>query len=155
MIRTVFNEAGQMTVELAFLIPVVIVVALIIVNVGFYTSACAQFDRAAADVTLSHGTAPSDEQSATQIQAEIKSSLKQVMGGNVEIDVALEHVDSTKTGALFTLNPTRTQVTCTMHFHPIPSSFSISGVSLNAPFELVHEKVLVIDLGPAGLGVDS
>lgn len=149
------KETGQMTVELAFLIPVVIVVALIIVNLGFYTSACAQFDRAAADLTLSHGAAPSDEQSSTQVQAEIQSSLKQVMGEHIDVDVELQHIDATKTSALFTLNPTRIQVTCTMHFHPVPSDFSIAGVSLNAPFDLAHEKVLVIDLGPAGLGVDS
>lgn len=155
IMRTLTKETGQMTVELAFLIPVVIVVALIIVNLGFFTSACAQFDRAAADLTLSHGAAPSNEQSSTQVQTEIQASLQQVMGEHVDVDVALQHIDATKTSALFTLNPTRIQVRCTMHFHPVPSSFSISGISLNTPLELVHEKTLVIDLGPAGLGVDS
>lgn len=149
------SEIGQMTVELAFLIPVVIVCALIIINLGFYTSACAQFDRAAADVVLSRGSAPSGEQSSTQVKAEIETALQETMGDAVKVDVALEHVDATKTNTLFTLNPTRIKVICTMHYKPIPSTFSISGVELNPPIELTHTKTMVIDMGTSGLGVDT
>lgn len=69
-----------MTVELAFLIPVVIVSALIIINLGYFSSLCAKFDRVSQDMITSHGVAPSGEQSSASAKAQIEEKLKQAMG---------------------------------------------------------------------------
>lgn len=144
-----------MTVELAFLIPIVIVSALIIINLGYYSSLCAKFDRVSQDMITSHGAAPTGEQSSASAKAQIEEKLKHAMGDAVQVEVSLLELDSTKTSALFTLNPTRVRVKCLMRYKPQPSFFSISGVDLNTPFELTHETDLVLDIGSSGLGIDS
>ena len=149
------DEAGQMTVELAFLIPVVIVSALIIINLGYFSSLCAKFDRVSQDMITSHGVAPPGEQSSASAKAQIEEKLKQAMGEAVQVEVSITDLDASKTDAIFTLNPTRVRVKCLMRYKPQPSSFSISGVDLNTPFELTHETDLVLDIGSSGLGVDS
>ena len=52
-----------MTVELAVVTPVVIVVALVVLNLMWFIEACAAFDQAALDAVVSHGVAPAGEQS--------------------------------------------------------------------------------------------
>lgn len=50
------SQSGQMTVELATLIPVIVVVALIGYNVVRFAQACALFDRAAREAVVSLGS---------------------------------------------------------------------------------------------------
>ena len=45
-------QSGQMTVELAVLVPVVIVVALIVANLMEFVDACAAFDRLSLDEVI-------------------------------------------------------------------------------------------------------
>lgn len=47
------NKDGQMTVELAVLIPVVVVVALIAINLMEFIDACAAFDVLSSDTVIS------------------------------------------------------------------------------------------------------
>ena len=49
------GEEGQMSVELAATLPVVLVVALIILNLMRFVGACAQFDRVAPNAFVSQG----------------------------------------------------------------------------------------------------
>ena len=46
------NKDGQMTVELAVLIPVVVVVALIAINLMEFIDACAAFDVLSSDTVI-------------------------------------------------------------------------------------------------------
>ena len=48
-------QSGQMTVELAVLVPVVIVVALIVANLMEFVDACAAFDRLSLDEVIAEG----------------------------------------------------------------------------------------------------
>ena len=56
-------RSGQMVVELAVLVPVVLVVALVGVNLMEFMALCARFDRACLDAVVSHGVSPAGEQS--------------------------------------------------------------------------------------------
>ena len=47
--RRLGSQSGQMTVELAVLVPVVIMVALVVVNLMEFVDACAAFDRLSLD----------------------------------------------------------------------------------------------------------
>ena len=51
-----------MTVELAVVVPVTIVVALIVLNLMWFVDACAAFDQAALDAVVAHGVSPAGEQ---------------------------------------------------------------------------------------------
>lgn len=51
-------QSGQMTVELAVLVPVVIVVALIVANLMEFVDACAAFDRLSLDEVIAEGSLP-------------------------------------------------------------------------------------------------
>ena len=57
------RESGQMTVELAAMLPVIIVVALIVYNLAKYAEVCSTFDRVSLDAAVSHGVSPSGSQS--------------------------------------------------------------------------------------------
>lgn len=59
--------SGQMTVELAVLVPVVIVVALTVFNLMRFVSACSAFDRIAADAVVSQGVSPKGETKAAAV----------------------------------------------------------------------------------------
>ena len=53
------NKDGQMTVELAVLIPVVVVVALIAINLMEFIDACAAFDVLSSDTVIAQAVSPS------------------------------------------------------------------------------------------------
>lgn len=74
--RTGRSQRGQMTVELAVCIPVLIAVAFVVFNAMLFLESCAAFDRLARDAvrvyaaTPAHGQSPSDSASLVQSQLE-------------------------------------------------------------------------------------
>lgn len=145
---------GQAVAELVVVIPVVVVVALIVINLGFYLYACAAFDRIAPDMALAYGCAPTGKQDAASATGQIKEAIEQALDlSQVEVQVIVEPLDLTQSGLVASLAPGRIRFVCTLSYHPIPSAFSLAGVSLGTPWTLEHCCCAVVDAGSVGFGI--
>lgn len=141
------GREGQMTVELAVLTPVVIVVALTIVNLMGFVEACAAFDQAAPDAVVAHGVAPAGEQDETRAAAEVRSAIEELLGreGRCEVEVRAEAVSVGSTSTGLVMSPLLTRYVCTLTYHPWPRLLRMPGVTYEAPLALRHECELVVD----------
>jgi hypothetical protein len=155
--RDAFGESGQMTVEMAVLMPVTIVVALVAYNLVRFVGACALFDRAAADCVIAHGVSPSegggDGPDVESVRAALEGALP---SESCEVSVEAEGSGSTASpsGAVtFPLSPSLTTFTCTLRYRPWPSSFVLAGVGFSPPLALVHERSVVVDCHRPGVVV--
>lgn len=70
------DKAGQMTVELCVVLPVVIVIAVVLVNTLWFASDCASFDRVARNCVRIEGVSPRIRDSVEEVQSKIESTLK-------------------------------------------------------------------------------
>lgn len=88
------GRCGQMTVELAVVVPAAIVVALIVLNLMWFVDACAAFDQAALDAVVAHGVSPAGEQTGSAAVAQVTAALEQAMGreGACEVEVSAQAV---------------------------------------------------------------
>ena len=142
------EERAQATVEMAVVTPVLLVLALIVYNVMIFAGAVARFDRVVPDIVLAHAVAPSGEgdESSIDASATVQTQILNVMEGyDLQIEVSSEQGAATSDGGLLSLSGTFRTYTCTMHYEPWPSSLSIAGLSLGAPAQLSHERVVTID----------
>ena len=148
------DESGQAIAELAVVIPVVLVVALTVINLGFYLYACAAFDRIAPDMALAYGSAPAGEQDAASATRQIQEAIEDALNlPQVEVQVSAEPLDWAQSGLAASLAPGRIRFVCTLSYRPIPSAFSIAGSAFVAPWVLEHRCSAVVDAGTVGFGV--
>lgn len=144
---------GQMTVEMAVLMPVTIVIALTGYNLARFIQACAAFDRVSLDTVISQGVAPSGDQQETiavgEVKAELERALSESFGGDsCSVDVSAESMGDLPDagdGIGFPVSPLLTRFTCTLRYRPWPSSLSIAGARYGPIAELKHERSFVID----------
>ena len=143
------DERGQMAVELAVMLPVGIVVALIVYNLCRFVEACATFDRVAPDAVVAHGVSPAGEQSALSSAGQVKAGIEQALDmRSCEVDVTVSGPPDAAAGIgglTFPLSPLLTTYTCTLRYRPWPSGFVMAGVAFRPPVALVHVRTLVID----------
>lgn len=143
------EQVGQATVELAVLIPVIIVVALIVVNALEYASLCARFDRVSYDAVLVHGVSAAGDYSA---QSAVQEEISAVMDSALcTFEVQVADVGMSSSEALINLSAGSKRFTCTLVFHPLFGSASIAGASFSAVGPLRHERVLVVDCYKAAI----
>ena len=142
------GERGQMTVELDVLMPVLIVVALIVLNIVRFCGACAVFDRVAPDAVLSHGVAPSGNQSLASSEARVAEAIGHAVDSEMcEVEVVAEGGVPEKKGAgvTFPVSPLLTTYRCTLRYRPWPGSFVIAGMAYEPPAVLRHVRTIVVD----------
>lgn len=140
------EERGQMAVEIAVLLPVIIVVALVVVNVLHYAELCARFDRLANDAVLIQGVSPAGTSTAARNSAAVQQQLEEAMDApSCEVEVTAEDLSLSEGGALVNLAAGTTRYTCALVFHPWPTRVSIAGASFSAGASLRHERSLVVD----------
>lgn len=135
-VRSDWFERGQMTIELAVAMPVLIAVAVIAVNAMTFFAECAVFDRVACDSVRLHASSPAYGEDAGRETALIEQEIKsQVDTSNLEISV--EHG---VVGAGFD------EFRATLIFHPtlfgLGLRTEVFGVALP---QLTHEARYVID----------
>lgn len=135
-----------MAVELAVLIPVIVVVALVVFNLGRFVALCATFDRASMDAVISQGVSPAGSARGLAAVDEVCSCIEDALGrsSSCHVEVSVERASSDGGGAL-TLSPLLTRFRCTLSYAPWPSAFVIAGVPFDAPLVLRHERTLVVD----------
>lgn len=82
------NTRGQMTIELAAALPVLLVVALVAANAMTFFVQCAVFDRAAHQAVRVHAAAPAYGQGLATSCALVEADIRAALGGsNVEVSV--------------------------------------------------------------------
>ena len=140
-------QSGQMTVELAVLVPVVIVVALIVANLMEFVDACAAFDRLSLDEVIAEGVSPTGEQGVAASVAAVEEALRVALGreGSCDVEVRAERVSAGEGESLLSVASLLTRYTCTLVFRPWPRELRLPGITYSAPLELRHERTLVID----------
>ncbi len=93
--RKVRREAGQATVELAVVLPVAIVIAVIVVNALTFFGVCASFDRVARQTVCAYAAAPASGQDTGSIAAQVAADLEEATDlPNVAVEVRAEGLSS-------------------------------------------------------------
>lgn len=142
------EERAQATVEMAVVIPVLLVLALIVYNIMLFVAATARFDRIAPDIVAAHAVSPSGESdgSTDDSVGVIESQIEGAMAGyDVEIEVTCTEGGAGSGDDLLTLIGGLRTYRCSMRMRPWPSSLSIAGVDLGAPVALAHHRDVTVD----------
>ena len=142
------EERAQATVEMAVVVPVLLVLALIAYNIMLFVAATARFDRIAPDIVAAHAVSPSGEGdgSADDGVSVIESQIEGAMAGyDVEIEVTCTEGGASSGDDLLTLIGGLRTYRCSMRMRPWPSSLSIAGVDLGAPVSLAHHRDVTVD----------
>ena len=151
------GESGQMTVELAVLVPIIVVVGLTIWNLLRFVEACALFDRVALDAAISQGVAPSGTVSSLSSVGAVQSCIEEAMDSQsctVEVTAhPLSGAERHREGISFPVSPFLTNFVCTLVYHPWPGSFVIAGVAYDSPLVLRHSRSIVVDRFRSGVVV--
>ena len=130
------KEHGQATVELAVVIPVALIVAVVTVNALSFFGTCAAFDRVARQAVCIHGAAPAAGEGAADVAAKVEADLESAVGApNVSISVT---VQSTALG----LERYTSQVEFAPTLFGLGLRSEVFGVALPA---LQHEVSMVVD----------
>lgn len=142
------EERAQATVEMAVVVPVLLVLALIVHNIMLFVAATARFDRIAPDIVAAHAVSPSGESdgSTDDSVGVIESQIEGAMAGfDVEIEVTCTEGGASSGDDLLTLIGGLRTYRCSMRMRPWPSSLSIAGVDLGAPVALAHHRDVTVD----------
>ncbi len=148
---------AQATVEMAVVLPVMLVLALIVYNLMLFAVAVARFDRVAPDIVIAHAVAPPGDlgvgATPSSIVAVVSQELERAMEGHaVEITVERSS-DELQTDAALSLVGALETYRCRMRFMPWPTSFSLAGVEFGAPVALEHVRSVTIDPWRSGVVV--
>ena len=146
------ERSGQLAVEFALLIPVMVAVALVALNLLRFADACARFDRVALDAVVTQGVSPAGEASVVSSVQAVREALEQAVEGD-SCEVEVRGVDGSGSGgsATFDLAAGTVRLVCELSYRPWPSRVEIAGVTWSAPVVLKHERALVVDRYRAGV----
>lgn len=151
------DEEGQMVVELAVVTPVMLVVAIVVLNLLFFMEACARFDRVAPDIVMALAVSPSQDDAEAGSQAHrVSEALREAMGGLRGVEVHVEERSAWEAaqeeGQIgFSFAPHLTRYVCTMSYTPWPSAFTVAGVDAGIPARLEHVRTFTVDRYRSGV----
>ena len=139
------DESGQMVVELAVLMPVLLVVALLVINIASYIELSARFNRIArhAVTTFAVSSGRSDRAVCSALEDEISRSLNSSQC-SVEVTASPCSGD-TPLGLALGGKSRLTKYICTMKMIPWPSHLVIAHSSYQLPITLDYSCSLIID----------
>lgn len=140
-------RGGQMTVELACLVPVAVVVALMVYNLMGFVDACAAFDRLALDAVVAHGVAPAGAQTQESGAAQVRDAVVSALGREetCEVSVDVQDLEGGGEAETFVVSPLLRRFVCTLTYRPWPRYLRLPGVTYEAPLALRHERSIVVD----------
>lgn len=141
------SQGGQATVELAVLMPVIIVVSLLSYNLARYVTLCASFDRMALDAVITQGVAPEGTQTKFVAVDQVRTCIEESLNASrtCSVEVSTESVREPSASRKLFVSPLLTRFRCALVFRPWPASVSIAGVTYDMPCELRHECTVVVD----------
>ncbi len=139
------DERGQMTVELAVMIPVLVAIAVIAMNAMLFFSECATFDRLARNAVRVFATSPAYGEDTSQSCAAALDAIEEGMGIadknylEASVSVASESFGQKRFRATLRFTPT---------LFGMGLKSSVFGVSLP---QLEHSTELVVDVYKPGV----
>lgn len=153
--KAIRDTKGQMTVELAVLIPIVIVVALIVINLMEFIDACAVFDVVSSDTVIAQAASPAQNISASAMCSELESAIATALRreNTCSVSVCCEDRGVAEKSITSSFLPHYAKYICTLKFRPWPRALNLPIVSYSAPIELTHKKTIVIDRFKSGVVV--
>lgn len=87
------SERGQSTIELVAVLPVLLTVAVIVVNATLFLSECAAFDRLVPQTVRAHAASPGYGQDPTACRGLVQAQLDEAFSAdNLAVSVAVEEV---------------------------------------------------------------
>lgn len=128
--------SGQGTVELAVMLPVLLVVALIVVNACTFFSECAVFDRVARQAVRVYATSPGYGQGADQGRLKVLAALEKTFDASNEgVEVSVESAGGQCV-----------RYTATLTFAPTLFGLGLKSEVFGVPLSLLrHSASLVVD----------
>lgn len=139
-------EQGQMTVELAAVMPVAIVMFVAVVSILRYVACCATFDHVALDAVVAYGTSPAGSTLTDNACSEVRQTIEEALdSSSCEVAVSATKAMSDGTPGHLTINPLLVTYTCTLTYRPGVGTVSIAGAEFQSPVALTHERTFVID----------
>lgn len=146
------ERSGQMAVEIAVLVPVIVVVSLIALNIAKFVELCARFDRVSVDAVLVQGVSPAGKPGGLGGVETVRDALEDSMGGaQCEVEVRVELVSGEGGGLTFDLSAGTVRYVCGLSYRPWPASVEVAGVGYRLPALLRHERAFVVDRYRAGV----
>ena len=116
----VAEDNAQATVEMAVVLPVLLILAILVYNVMLFVCAVARFDHVVADVVMAQAVSPPRDTGAADCASRVAASLEEAMEGyRVEVDVACEgggapnastHMHATRAESMPPESPSTTSV---------------------------------------------
>ena len=138
------GERGQMTIELAVAMPVLIAVSVIAVNAMIFFADCAVFDRVVCDSVRLYATSPAHGEDLGREASLIEQAVSSQMGAS-NLNVEVEH---RKTGADFD------EYTATLRFSPTLFGMGLRSEAFGVALpQLEHEARYVVDSYKPGVVV--
>lgn len=144
--------SGQMAVELAALMPVVLALTIVVFNLVRFVEAVAVFDRVALDAVVTQGVAPEGDQSLVSSVNAVRTAIEEACSdmGSCEVSVRAVPLNTGEETGI-SVNPLLTRFVCTLRFRPWPLSFSVAGIDAGIPLALTHERSIVVDRFRSGV----
>ena len=141
------SEKAQMTVEMAIIMPVVLVTIFIVFNLMLFVEACGDFDNISRQAILLYAGQRHNKAEDSAIVSSIKSYIEDNLscGGNYEVEVdeiKLNYLG--KESSPYTLISPLSNYKCTLKYFPITKSFSVAGFEFRPPYYLEHTTRLVV-----------
>jgi len=140
-----------MAVELAALIPVVIIAAALAFNVLTYLGCCARFDRVAAEAVRVYGVSPGyGSYGRADCAASIEEAIEEAFEGSESVGVTVSAVDVGSltgteyegAGLAFSLIPSFRKYTCTLTYTPRVFGSRVFGAAFPPA---THECTYIVD----------
>ena len=139
------GKSGQATVELAVIIPIVLVVAIIVWQVMEYLVLCARFDRVTEDIIRVYAIESPTARSSSSLCTDLASRIEEMMDTSAHIRVRVA-IDVDAANSIYDLLPTTVTYVCRLEFSPWPGTgrtIDIAGTSTGIIPMFTHTKKLV------------
>lgn len=134
--RKLDDRSGQGTVEFAVAFPVMLVIAVIVMNALLFFSECASYDRLASQAVRTVATSPSYGQTVYQSAAQVDA----LIDGEIEEAFLSSQIVASATSEGFT------SFTATLEFSPTLFGLGVWDQVLGVPLPKLHHSVrFVVD----------
>ena len=143
------GKKGQMAVEMAVVMPVLLAVVGIAVNLMVYLGDCARFDRVAAEAIRTHAASPGYGEYGTVTRAQnVRTQIEKVFVGSDHLSFSVTATDggvaaaSDSSGVGFSMLSRQECYTCTMNYRPWGFGDCFFGIRFSG---IPHTRYYVID----------
>lgn len=150
MKEMLLEDEGQMAVELAALMPAILVSLVILWNLARFVSACVLFDRVVQDAVLTEASAAGTEDGSLAAVSAAEETAGKALGSPDDLEIAIEAEDAGSAPLVLLGEPKLVRFRCTLTYHPWPRHFVVAGIDSEVPFALVHVREVVADVGQTG-----